>query len=88
MNCPQCQAATAVIEKRDGNRRRRECTDPSCGLRFNTFEILATELHSLQDDRRLLEDLGRRLGAVMEGLAKRPDGADTQPASLDLELPT
>jgi len=38
MNCPKCNAATKVIDRRN-ERRRRECL--SCGHRFSTIEMIA-----------------------------------------------
>jgi transcriptional regulator NrdR family protein len=45
MRCPKCDEKTRVIESlptgpRGEVRRRRVCTDDTCGERFSTLEIL------------------------------------------------
>jgi len=46
MNCPICNGAeSAVLEVRDG-RRRRECT--MCHHRFTTYEVPAERLEKLE----------------------------------------
>lgn len=41
MNCPKCNGSTKVADRR-GVRRRRECL--SCGHRFSTIEMLASDV--------------------------------------------
>lgn len=43
MQCPQCNAATHVLETRQ-TRRRRQCL--SCGHRFSTVEVLADDVEA------------------------------------------
>lgn len=81
MDCPSCTAPTSVIEKRAGDRRRRECS--ACLFRFTTYEITAGDLHSLQADRHRLEQLGEILRAPASS-----DETETRPIPLDILLPS
>jgi hypothetical protein len=49
MKCPKCIEATQVLETRQ-TRRRRECL--TCGFRFTTLEVLATEAAAPQPEPR------------------------------------
>jgi transcriptional repressor NrdR len=74
--CPDCNAASQVIESRPAEggsavRRRRECTQ--CGFRFTTLERLAaTRLQVVKrDGRRQSFDAEKLRGALTRAAHKR-----------------
>jgi transcriptional regulator NrdR family protein len=78
MDCPRCHSPTAVLEKRDGDRRRRECSSQACQFRFTTYEIVGSELEHLREAKHKLEQMQEILSAQ--------DSGDTLPAALDVPL--
>ena len=80
MHCPFCRGAeTRVIDSRDTEngqaiRRRRECTDPSCGERFTTFERLdAVPLVVIKrDGRREAFDRAKVVSGIAKACKNRP----------------
>ncbi len=82
MHCPFCQHDdTRVIDSRvseDGSsiRRRREC--PTCGERFNTFEIAEIKLPAVikSDGRREPFDERKLRTSFERALQKRPVSSD------------
>jgi transcriptional regulator NrdR family protein len=80
MDCPRCHAATVVLEKREGDRRRRECSSPECLFRFTTYEVTSQELEGLRAAKHQVE---RMRDALMQ-----PDDPETRPGALgELDLP-
>jgi len=68
MRCPQCGAATEVIEKR-GPYRDRRCLRSRCGFAFTTCESFVAQ------------DEDRRVGA--KALAKRSAALNSLPAECE-----
>ena len=81
MDCPDCQAATRVVETRSADagaalRRRREC--PSCGRRFTTYERHEAEplrVRKRGGERERFDPLKLR-AALLAAAHKRPVRAD------------
>lgn len=75
MNCPQCHGTTKVIDTRPENdglgvRRRRECEDNNCGLRFSSVErgelyALSVEKHDKENEAYDENKLRHSLKAVL-----------------------
>lgn len=80
MRCPECGAATRVLETRYSQlqkRRRRVCTNAACGKRFPTVERIITPEHDLplviKNDGRSEAFDGQKLRKSLRlALAKRP----------------
>ncbi|MCL6600478.1 transcriptional regulator NrdR [Alicyclobacillus macrosporangiidus] len=84
MRCPYCETDNSrVIESRaseDGTtiRRRRECTNPSCGRRFTTYErIEQRPLMVVKKDNKREEFSYEKLyRGLMKACEKRPISAE------------
>lgn len=66
--CPTCGRDSAVLETRDGPhnqvRRRRECLDPACRMKFTTVELVIAGIRKHPGlvttiSRRDLEEVAR-----------------------------
>lgn len=70
MNCPKCDAETAVIDSRSALgtvRRRRQCE--ACGHRFTTREVNQEDWEALREAVRRAE-LHRRIAEALRTLAE------------------
>lgn len=64
MKCPDCGAATHVIDRR-GARRRRECLNVKCGARFSTDEIVVETGAKRPDKQRTKKRAAKRLTSAI-----------------------
>jgi transcriptional repressor NrdR len=82
MQCPFCGwEDSKVVDSRDIDdsiRRRRECLNPACALRFTTYErVQAVALYVVKKDGRREEFArGKLLGGLRRACEKRPMGTD------------
>ena len=92
MKCPVCNFSDSrVLDSRpvnDGSsiKRRREC--PSCGKRFNTYEVVDTVPISVikRDGREEFFDKHKLALGIARACQKRPCDADQIAASIEAEL--
>ncbi len=73
--CPKCSACTEVLETREkvgGIRRRRCCSDPSCGGRVTTLELVVPSHQALAGDD-IVPISASALAKMIESLTKMLD---------------
>ena len=60
-NCDSCGSMTFVIDSRPSPegyvKRRRQCSNDKCGLRFSTFELSYSEMRVIRGKLAKLADL-------------------------------
>ena len=85
MDCPRCRSATVVLEKRDGDRRRRECSNADCLFRFTTYELLSGDLEHLRDAKHQLDTMRERMREILAP----QENHETRPGALGemIDLP-
>ena len=92
MKCPACFSVDSrVLDSRpvdDGQsiKRRREC--PSCGKRFNTYEVVDTVPITVikRSGKREFFDKHKLMLGIERACQKRPVNAEEVAASVELEL--
>ena len=95
VQCPECGAQTRVLETRYSQlqkRRRRACTNATCGARFQTLERIITPDKDLplvvKNDGRSEAFAEHKLGRSLRlALAKRPFDSHAV-AALEQEIRT
>jgi transcriptional repressor NrdR len=84
VNCPRCDASTAILETRraEGNavRRRRRCTE--CGYRFTTYERAVPDVLEVNKRDGTRQPFDRE--KLRAGLVRASHKRDVDPRDLDL----
>jgi transcriptional repressor NrdR len=84
VNCPRCDASTAILETRraDGNavRRRRRCSE--CGHRFTTYERAVPDVLEVIKRGGARQPFDRE--KLRAGLVRASHKRDVDPRDLDL----